>query len=705
MLLETIVVFVATNILEHVIQKDIWIKRIWHKINPPQKYKDRLVKCINETIQDYEKTNPTKKYPVNTFPFYHSQILFDLLSKYILFEKDDATLITESFEKNPNIIKPGAEELSRFYHLFLEKVRIDEILKTKFVDENYKEKIFSNATKLELVINKLDDIKKDTEKIIHIIESDHLRDLSKELTANLPLLYSEKIIEREIDLEDVRTRLMKNAQVVLVNGMGGIGKTTLAQMYITRYYPDYKHLVWITISTGDFIADFIQTPGLAISLDINLEGKTYQEYFIEIITELKGLTHEHNEQSLIIIDNAEENIIQYQNYLPHPPHWHVLATSRHKLDEFDVKELDFLDEQQSIALFKLHYKRKNISDIEIGKIVKELEYHTLTIEILAKTAQNDGLDVQKTINTIAENYQVDVTTRHGGKIEKITSYLSKIFVVSKLSDDETWLLKQFYYLPSQYLSCQTIETILLPGVDQQQTNIQKTLSKLTAKGWLLYNQTTGEYKLHRIIGDVIKHSVSISFNDIAPLIESLSSLLSIDQIKDNPIDKFQWVVFGKHVLIQIPFSDENEIIILQNNLALVIQVLGDYQGAKELLEKAKISVEKNFGPEHPTTAVSYSNLAAIIQVHGDYQGAKELLEKAKISAEKNFGAEHPATAVSYSNLATVLQALGDYQGAKELLEKAKNIFERTLGSVHPNTLTIKRNLDFVLEEMQNKNSL
>ena len=698
MLLETIVVFVATSILEHIIQEEIWVKRIWLKIFPPQKYKGRLVKCINETIQDYEKTNPTKKYPANKFPFYHSQILFDLLSKYILFETDSAGLLVNNFEKNPNIVKPSTEELSRFYNLFLEKVRIDEILKTKFVDENYKEKIFSNATKLEVVLNKLEDIKKDTEKIIHIIKSPYERNQSKELTAQLPLLY-DKLIEREIDLEDVRKRLMKNAQVVLVNGMGGIGKTTLAQMYITKYYKNYKHLVWITISTSDFITDFIQTPGLAISLDIDLQGKTYQDYFNEIITALKRLTHEQNEQSLIIIDNAEENITQYQNYLPHPPYWHVLATSRHKLDEFDVKELDFLDEQQSISLFKLHYKRENISDNEIGIIVKELEYHTLTIEILAKTAQNDGLNVQKTINTIAENYPVDVTTRHGGKIDKITSYLSKIFVVSKLSDDEIWLLKQFYHLPSQYLSYQVIETILLPPSEKQQTNIRKILTKLTTKGWLLHNQTTGEYKLHRIIVDVIKHSVSISFNDIAPLIESLCSLLKIDQTKDNPIDKFQWVVFGKHVLIQIPFTDENEINVLQNNLATVLKDLGDYKGAKELLEKAKISDEKNFGPEHPTTAVRYSNLALVLQDLGDYQGAKELLEKAKISDEKNFGAEHPTTAVSYSNLALVLQALGDYQGAKELLEKAKISAEKNFGAEHPTTAVRYSNLATVLKNL------
>ncbi len=136
-------------------------------------------------------------------------------------------------------------------------------------------------------------------------------------------------------------------------------------------------------------------------------------------------------------------------------------------------------------------------------------------------------------------------------------------------------------------------------------------------------------------------------------------------------------------------QDENKIAEFQNNLALVLQDLGDYQGAKVLLEKATKSAEKNFGKDHPTTAVSYSNLALVLKDLGDYQGAKELLEKATKSDEKNFGKDHPTTAMSYSNLATVLKALGDYQGALDLAHRALDIFKKTLPEGHPYIKTEK----------------
>ncbi|NOQ25783.1 MAG: tetratricopeptide repeat protein [Bacteroidales bacterium] len=693
-----IALYVADKILGQLI-----VNKVFGKKKPTKEYRTRLSECISNTIIQYEENNPVIDEK-SKFPFYHSQILLDSLSRYMLFEDGSAELLERDFEKNPNIIKPGDKQLSDFYNLFLEKASSDKVLKDTFIEAHYKKKVFENSFKIDKILNKVDAIKKDTETILERLPLQVQRDPSKELTVRLPLLLSDKIVERKADLTDIRNRLLQNKQLVLVNGMGGIGKTTLAQIYLTEYYNQYKHLVWISINSDDFIADFINTAGLKESLQIPIENKTAQDYFNQIITALKGLFHKSNEQSLIIIDNAEENITQFRDDLPHPPNWHILTTSRHKIEELDVKELDFFNEEQAVELFKLYYTRLDLSDRDIEEIVKELEYHTLTIEILAKTAQNDGLNVLETVNIIAENYQVEVDVRHAHKkIDRITSYLSSIFDMSKLGEEEMWLLKQLYFLPAQFHEYKTIKEILSPAIGNKPYKIQKILSKLVAKGWCLCNKTTYEYKLHRIIGDVIKHSVNIAFEDISPLIESISTLLSIDDTKDNPIDKFKWAIFGTNLLQKNPFGEEAIVATLQNNLALRLQDLGDYTGAKHLLEKAKIFAEKNFGEDHPTTAGRYSNLALVLQDLGDYNGAKLLLEKAKISAEKNFGEDHPTTAGRYSNLALVLKALGDYNGAKLLLEKAKISDEKNFGEDHPTTAVSYSNLASLLHALGDYN--
>ena len=83
--------------------------------------------------------------------------------------------------------------------------------------------------------------------------------------------------------------------------------------------------------------------------------------------------------------------------------------------------------------------------------------------------------------------------------------------------------------------------------------------------------------------------------------------------------------------------------------------------------------------------MSYSNLALVLKALGDYQGARELLEKAMRSAEQNFGAQHPTTAVRYWNLGTVLQGMKEYAGARKLYERAFKVFQHSLGESHPYT--------------------
>ena len=67
----------------------------------------------------------------------------------------------------------------------------------------------------------------------------------KELTL-LNHISPDDIIGRKDDLEDLRNQLAEKHRIVLLNGMGGIGKTTLAEAYISKNYKNYKHIAWIT---------------------------------------------------------------------------------------------------------------------------------------------------------------------------------------------------------------------------------------------------------------------------------------------------------------------------------------------------------------------------------------------------------------------------------------------------------------------------
>ena len=518
----------------------------------------------------------------------------------------------------------------------------------------------------------------------------------KELSLQLPTLRANQIVGREKDLKDLHDRLFDKKQVVLVNGMGGIGKTTLAQVYLTSYYNKYKHILWIGLNTeeADFEADFIRTEGLLARFDINPVGKTIRQSFTALISALKEL---NGSPCLLVLDNATATLAKHYNDLPNPPNWHILATSRERIDYFDLKELDFLSEAEAIQLFREHYKHKKLSDAFLMDLVSDLEYHTLTIEILAKTAQEQRTAPEILLNAIKSDLEVDVSgIRHSGeKILKLTTYLCRIFKTSQLNDNETWLLQQFVCLPTEAHSYDLLEE-LIHVEENIKFSLAKTLDRLSKKGWLLYNEEGDSYKIHRIIIDVVKASIGLDEKEVGLLLHNITTKLLT---KNNPIDTFKWAPFGKAILLQFKTSSSKEINQLQNNLATVLQVLGDYKGAKVLLEKAIQSTEKNFGEDHPATVTTYSNLAIVLKDLGDYEGAKVLLEKAIESTEKNLGKDHPTTVTTYSNLAVVLKDLGDYEAAKVLLEKAIQSTEKNLGKDHPATATGYSNLALVLKAL------
>ncbi|MFK7795883.1 MAG: tetratricopeptide repeat protein, partial [Aureispira sp.] len=523
----------------------------------------------------------------------------------------------------------------------------------------------------------------------------------KDLSVRLPKLEEHKIIGRANDLKDLHQRLFNHQHVVVVNGMGGIGKTTLAQVYLTKYYEAYQHILWVSLNpavkNSSIKADLVNTEGLLKQLNINRTGKKIDELFAETLSALKALPAQ---PCLLILDNATAALEQYQSYLPSQPHWHLLATSREKIENFDLKELDFLSEAEAIQLFELHYKRQPLDPTFLKALVKDLEYHTLTLEILAKTAHNQRSQPQELLTAIQQDLPTNVTTRHSQqqKIDKLTSYLCSIFEMTGLEEAEKYLLQQLIALPAEWQTFEVLEELLVQE-GQSRSQLSSTLSALVNKGWLLENQALDSYKLHKVIIDVVQRTIPPSEVDLAHLIAQLTVKLSIDQTKDNPVDKFVWVPYGKAVLEQLKQADSVEIAELQNNLGIILQDLGDYEGARALLAKGLSSAEANFGELHPTTAVSYSNLGMILQALGEYEGARALLEKAVISNEVNFGEGDSRTAVSYSNLGSVLQALGDYEGARVLLERAVVSNEVNFEEGDSRTAVSYSNLGIVLQAL------
>ena len=370
--------------------------------------------------------------------------------------------------------------------------------------------------------------------------------LPRQLTTEIPSIAAKDIIGRDTDLKEVRKLLLEDKRVVVVNGLGGIGKTTLAQAYVGAYGDKYEHLIWLSQTDGDnFPLDVINADGLTQNLNIETKGKEPLDIFREVLAALQSIEDKPN---LWIIDNANAHLYQYYNSLPKQPNWHILATSREVIEHFYKKSLDFLSEAEGIRLFQKHCKL--IKDEEaIKAILKTIDYHTLTIEILAKTAQKQRTSIENLQKAIEKDLKAQVHIPHNAaKIDRVFSYLLSIFDCSALTDIEIWLMKQLTALPSEYYLYDNLKLLIDPEAAGKADDFAATLHELVEKGWLLYNTEADSYKMHRIIQEVILKKLPLTLEDIAPLVEQITTRLHIDQTKDNPIDKFQWIPYGQAIL-------------------------------------------------------------------------------------------------------------------------------------------------------------
>ncbi|MBK7633125.1 MAG: hypothetical protein IPJ13_01735 [Saprospiraceae bacterium] len=153
------------------------------------------------------------------------------------------------------------------------------------------------------------------------------------------------------------------------------------------------------------------------------------------------------------MDNAVEKLSQFKSYLPSTHRWHILVTAREEINGFTSHYLDFLVEESAIALFKHYYTPKILTDHQIA-IGQKSEVSYPDHRDFEKPAQIQRFNFETLIVALQNDIKSGVQTLRSGqvKIEKITDYLSSIFSLSELNENEIWVLKNMFCLPSDYHS-------------------------------------------------------------------------------------------------------------------------------------------------------------------------------------------------------------------------------------------------------------
>jgi eukaryotic-like serine/threonine-protein kinase len=115
--------------------------------------------------------------------------------------------------------------------------------------------------------------------------------------------------------------------------------------------------------------------------------------------------------------------------------------------------------------------------------------------------------------------------------------------------------------------------------------------------------------------------------------------------------------------------------------------LGLYPQALTLAERALTLRRGLLGDEHPYVAASLNNVAEVLRLQGDFEGAEAYHRQALALRRKLFGEEHPEVAASLNSLGEVRRHRGDFTGAEAFHREALALRRRLLGEEHRDVAT------------------
>ena len=525
--------------------------------------------------------------------------------------------------------------------------------------------------------------------------------LPKYLTT-VPVI-NEPLIGRTAEIQTIKNILNNSNKPLLINGIGGIGKTRLMIEYAHQYENYYRHFIWID-QNNDLQSSLIYNNILNKNLRIKPGGHLQTD-----INQLFNSIGDTSGPSLFIIDNANEEINYYKDQFKKiNSNWHVLITSRFAL-QYDEIQLSLLTPEDAKSLFYTYYRREK-DDRIVEKINEGIDYHTLTIELFAKTAQRRKLSLSKLHQIFSERGLALNRSAKGVKIahdsnrqlNKIAPYLETIFDTGVLDQEELELLQLFIGLPPTFVTFELLTDLF--GIDEKDEDqwdvFTYSLEQLVEKGWLTYDQSSDErYKIHKIIQEVVHKKLKAPFELFAPVISRVNQLLFINPSSDNPIDKFPFITFGAHLHQLFKDASHPDLSKLSSNLALLYQHKGQNQLALQLTSLALTSLQAYYGDKHIIVAVAKNNLATTCLNLNHFKEAFQLFNEALPVYKDHFGENSPEVAIIQSNVARAYLIIGKYELAFKFTHEALESLLKNLGPNHVQTLNALNTQALALKEL------
>ncbi len=504
------------------------------------------------------------------------------------------------------------------------------------------------------------------------------------------------LVDRQGFINKIHDELLKKENLVVIYGVPGIGKSTIALAYINNpdLMKDFNHIAWVSI-VGDIKVDLTQNlsgkkSGYGYNPDLNIE-----ENFDILINELRDL--EGN--NLLILDNVNDTkqFLRIKDDLLRSK-FNILITSRSNIKYVKSLSIDELSDEHAKELFYKYFQKENNNTI-LNKLLKVTGKHTLLIELLAKVGNEnpflDNIDElyqkYKTEGLDADDLNVQIPI--GNKEETLFKHISHLFDEKDLSEDENKYLRYFSVLPSTEIEVQTlIELFNIPN--SKKYEFVKTLNAIAKKGWLI-SSNSKQFKCHQFTQTILRYELKPNTENCKDLLSNLlNKIYYREGFTEHYLSKLPYLVFAEHVWL---FFSHKERIILEiaDEIVYSYKNVGEYKKILALQKEIIRIKEEYFSNDSIFIAVSKNSMAMIYRGLGSYNIALKLAKEAVSLVSENDNKQYLLDiSTYYNNYGLMLRHFRKDKEAEKQYLKSIRILENLKDNNYNSKINVNLSLAF-----------
>lgn len=394
------------------------------------------------------------------------------------------------------------------------------------------------------------------------------------------------VLYRETEYTEITDSFRSGCNSILLSGMGGRGKTSIARLVYTSTKSNYDYYGWINYSDN-------LDRSLVNSIKFNNcseEGTTKNEFEIKL-SKIEEFLCDKNISKLIILDNVD-----YIDKKQNPPtdlsllkmsNWRntkILLTSRLPIIPGCEKTIlisnlgNSANNEKCVELF-YHYNvnaKSHGNEAVVKQLCELASYNTMVIELLAKSSLYNYSDLNDFYNNLCKigfHYtdEIPVTTDHDytandiepnenmQQFETAASQLIKLFNLKRRSEVEQQIIWEFHCLPeNSQITPKELSNILgFSMVD---------IIQLEKEGWITFKD--GYFSIHPLIQKAIDTSTFFNSSNDNSWVKYWEKGKKIRKAKGNHLDLFSNLYQSKLELSSLQSIENDDIFFMINKLTL-----------------------------------------------------------------------------------------------------------------------------------------